>query len=71
MQADSYGLGTYQLKLLHLTKNATTGKMENVSIVTTAQWQMELPCLICIEISIELNGKFPEVSLLDYCRSQC
>ena len=44
MQADSYGLGTYQLKLLHFTKNATTGKMENVSIV---------------KISIELNGKFP------------
>ncbi|PFX31459.1 hypothetical protein AWC38_SpisGene3736 [Stylophora pistillata] len=55
-QALQFGIGGFSLKLFRLEKSST-GKCENLDIVTDGQWQLQLPNLISDEGSSELNSK--------------
>ena len=54
-QAETFGLGAFDLKLFRLEK--IDGKAENSAIVTNAQLGMELPFLMGSATS-ELNGMY-------------
>lgn len=53
--SQSYGLGSFELKLFRMTK--ISGKTENYAIITQRQLELELPCLLSETDCSELNGK--------------
>ena len=64
-QAETFGLGSFDLKLFRLEK--IDGKAENFAIVTKAQLNMELPFLMGSTTS-ELNGGY---FVLSFCLEFC
>ena len=60
-RSERFGLGSFELKLYRLCK--VGGKTENYAIVTTEQWQLELPSLVAETGANELIGKFLKTNL--------
>lgn len=51
-----FGMPDYEIKLFRLSRSSG-GKVENYSIVTQQQWEMEIPLLLAEGIQSELNGE--------------